>query len=62
VRLSFIAAGLEATVRYPVDLRLAADMDEAVAQELLLELDREPKLTLAAEGEPHLKLSTDPSG
>jgi hypothetical protein len=37
-------------------------MDEAVAQELLLELDREPKLTLAAEGEPHLKLSTDPSG
>jgi len=62
VRLSFVAAGLEATVRYPVDLRLAAEMDEAVAQELLLELDREPKLTLAAAGEPALKLITDPSG
>jgi small-conductance mechanosensitive channel len=61
-RLRFNAAGLEATVRYPVDLRLAADMDEAVAQELLLELDREPKLTLAAAGEPDLKLSIDPSG
>jgi len=61
VRLRFIAAGLEATVRYPVDLRFAADMDEAVSQELLLELDREPKLALAATGEPELKLSTDPS-
>jgi hypothetical protein len=62
VRLRFIVTGLEATVRYPVDLRLAADMDEAVAQELLLELDREPKLTLASAGEPDLKLSTDPGG
>jgi small-conductance mechanosensitive channel len=62
VRLRFIAAGLEAVVRYPVDLRFAADMDEAVSQELLLELDREPKLPLAASGEPELRLSTDPSG
>jgi small-conductance mechanosensitive channel len=62
VRLRFIAAGLEAVVRYPVDLRFAADMDEAVSRELLLELDREPKLPLAASGEPELRLNTDPSG
>jgi hypothetical protein len=34
VRLRFLTSGMEATVRYPVDQRSAADIDEAVSREL----------------------------
>jgi small-conductance mechanosensitive channel len=34
VRLRFLSAGMEVTVRYPVDQRSAADIDEAVSREL----------------------------
>jgi len=35
VSLKFALSGVEATVRYPVDLRYAAEIDEAVSRELL---------------------------
>jgi hypothetical protein len=54
-----IAAGIEATVRYPVDLRHAAEIDEAVSQELLKALERAPAIKLA--GAQDLKLRTEPA-
>ena len=55
IRLRLSAAGVEATVYYPVDAPHATEIDERVAQALLAELDREPKLKLAG---ADLKLRT----
>jgi len=43
VRLRFVSSGLEATVRYPVDQRSAADIDEAVSREVQRALQRDGK-------------------
>ncbi len=40
VSLKFALSGVEATVRYPVDLRYAAEIDEAVSRELLAVLSQ----------------------
>jgi small-conductance mechanosensitive channel/predicted O-methyltransferase YrrM len=58
VRLRFTAGGIEATVRYPVDLHQAAQIDDAVSQALLQALEREPRLLLAGSGPPDMKLTT----
>ena len=47
VRLRLLAAGLEATVFYPVDAPHATEIDERVVRALMNELDREPKFKLA---------------
>jgi small-conductance mechanosensitive channel len=59
VRLRFVSSGVEVTVRYPVDQRYGAEIDEAVSREILRALDQEPKLQ--AVGGPELKLNPLPS-
>jgi small-conductance mechanosensitive channel len=50
VQMRFIATGIEAVIRYPVDLKNAADIDERVAREVLKALDQDPKVPLAQGG------------
>jgi hypothetical protein len=49
------ASGIEVTVRYPVGLQHAADMDDQVMREILAAIDQEPKLKLADSGMPVLR-------
>lgn len=54
-------AGIEATIRYPVDLQHASDIDARVSRELLTALERDSKLQ-TPEG-PSIHLKTDvPTG
>jgi small-conductance mechanosensitive channel len=45
--LRLTPAGLEALVRFPVDLRHAGEIDERISREILKAVDQEPKLKLA---------------
>jgi small-conductance mechanosensitive channel len=60
VRLRFLSAGIEATVRYPVDQRSAADIDEAVSREVQRSLQRDGKALPASLARPELKLNSAP--
>jgi len=46
VRLQYTSSGIEATVRFPVELGKAAEMDDQLMRELIAAADREPKLKL----------------
>jgi len=59
VLMRFSATGVEAVIRYPVDLKNAADIDERVWHELLQALEREPKVQLAGIPGAEMRLSTD---
>jgi small-conductance mechanosensitive channel len=54
-RLRFVDAGLEIVVRYPVELRDAAEIDDRVTRALLDAIAREPTLKLVAAGTPTLQ-------
>ncbi|MFN0169826.1 MAG: mechanosensitive ion channel family protein [Bryobacteraceae bacterium] len=54
-RLRFTNAGLEFTVRYPAEMRRAAAIDDQVVNALSEAIAREPRLTLAASGEPKVQ-------
>jgi len=58
VQLRYMSGGIEATIRYPVDLQHATEIDGRVSQELLQELDREPKVLLASARLPDVKPRT----
>ena len=47
--------GIETTIRYPVDLQHANDIDARVSREILSELERDSKLRTTASPEIHLK-------
>ena len=47
VQLRLTTSGLEALVRFPVDLRHAGEIDERVTRELLKAVEQEPKLNVA---------------
>jgi small-conductance mechanosensitive channel len=53
VQLRFVATGVEAVIRYPVDLKSAAEIDERVAHEVMKALAQEPKAQLAASAGIH---------
>jgi small-conductance mechanosensitive channel len=53
--LRFVEAGLEFVVRYPVELRNAAEIDDRVTRALVLAIDEEPKLKLVASGTPTIQ-------
>jgi small-conductance mechanosensitive channel len=53
--LRFVEAGLEFVVRYPVELRNAAEIDDRVTRALVLAIDAEPKLKLVASGTPTIQ-------
>lgn len=57
VRLHYTATGIEATVRFPVELEKASEIDEHLMKEVLASLDREPKLKLVNAEMPAAKLS-----
>ena len=61
-RLRLVPSGLEVTIRYPVDLVHASEIDDRVTRELLNVIDSDPRLKLAVSGKPPLRLRTDPSG
>jgi small-conductance mechanosensitive channel len=57
--LRFTQAGLEAVIRFPVDLNNSAEIDDKVTRELLKAIEQEPKLKLVGSGTPSIRLRTD---
>ena len=57
VRLHYAGSGIEATVRFPVELEKAMETDDHVMRELLAALDREPKLKLVSAELPVAKVA-----
>jgi small-conductance mechanosensitive channel len=55
VRLHYTGAGIEAAIRFPVELEKAGEMDDHVMKEILASLDREPKLKLISAEMPATK-------
>ena len=55
--LRLTPSGLEAMVRFPVDLQHAGEIDERITRELLKAVDQEPKLKLAGSA-PAISLRT----
>jgi small-conductance mechanosensitive channel len=56
--LRLTPAGVDVVIRYPVELGHAAEIDDKVTRELLLALDREPKLRLLGSAGPSPKPSS----
>jgi small-conductance mechanosensitive channel len=59
-RLRFVDAGLEYVVRYPVELRRADEIDDAVTRALVKAIEAEPKLKLVASGTPKIQAVAAP--
>ncbi len=53
--LRFSASGIEVTVRFPVELKNAVEIDERMMRELYAAIEQEPKLKLAESGAPTLR-------
>ena len=53
--LHFTASGIEVTVRFPVALQNAAEIDDRVIHELYAVIEQEPKLKLVESGRPTLR-------
>jgi len=54
-RLHITASGIGVTVRYPVGLQNAADIDDRVLREIYAAIDQEPKLKLIGSGIPAMR-------
>lgn len=54
-RLRLTAAGLEVVIRFPTELENSAEMDDAVARELLHTIEQSPRLRLVGSGTPTLQ-------
>ncbi len=54
-RLQFVEGGLEFVVRYPVELRRSAEIDDKVTRALLHAIEVEPNLKLVASGTPTIQ-------
>ena len=54
-KLQFGDAGLELTVRYPVELRKAAEIDDQMTQKLVDLIDADPELKSAVAGSPKIQ-------
>ena len=55
VRLHYTGSGIEATVRFPVDLEKAGEIDDHLMREVTAALDGEPKLKLTGAEMPVVK-------
>ncbi len=55
VKLHYTAAGVEAHIRFPVELGKASEMDDHVMKEIMGAMDREPKLKLVSAEMPAVK-------
>lgn len=49
-RVRFIDSGLEITIRYPVEIRRAAEIDDRITREVIQLIEKDPKLVLANGG------------
>jgi small-conductance mechanosensitive channel len=58
-RLRFTGTGLEVSIKFPVSLQNAAEIDDRVTRELLQAINRDPKLKLADSSAPVIRLSTE---
>jgi small-conductance mechanosensitive channel len=56
VRLHYTAAGIEATVRYPVEIEKSTDIDDHLMRELIAAVQQEPKLKLISAEMPTAKV------
>ena len=45
-RLRFVDSGLEITIRYPVEIRRAAEIDDRITREVIQQVEKDPKLML----------------
>ena len=54
-RLQFGDAGLELSVRYPVEIRNEAEMDESVTRQVLELIQKEPDVQAAVSGSPKIR-------
>jgi small-conductance mechanosensitive channel len=57
VRLHYTASGIEATVRYPVEIEKATDVDDHLMRELIAAIEKEPRLKLISAEMPTAKLA-----
>jgi small-conductance mechanosensitive channel len=57
--LRLAASGLEVKVSFPVEVQHAAEIDARVTQEILKELDREPKLRMVGSDIPTIRQVTE---
>ena len=57
-QLRFVESGLEFVVRYPVESRRAAEIDDRITRQLLETIDKEPKLKLVPSGTPKIQPAT----
>jgi len=57
VRLHYTASGIEATVRYPVEIEKSTDIDDHLMRELLAAVEEEPRLKLISAEMPTAKVS-----
>ena len=60
-RLRFTGSGLEVSIKFPVSLQNATEVDDRMTRELLQAINRDPQLKLADSSAPVIRLSTDPS-
>ena len=56
VRLHYTSSGVEATIRFPVELEKASEMDDHVMKTIFAALDREPKLKLLGAEMPAVRV------
>jgi small-conductance mechanosensitive channel len=56
VRLHYTGSGIEATIRFPVQIEKATEMDDHIMREILAAMDREPKLKVISAEMPAVKL------
>jgi small-conductance mechanosensitive channel len=57
IRLHYAATGIEVTIRYPVEIGKAAEIDDHIMRELMAALDRDPKMKLISAEIPTAKAS-----
>jgi small-conductance mechanosensitive channel len=57
VRLHYTASGIEAAVRYPVEIEKATDVDDHLMRELIAAIEKEPKLKLISAEMPTVKVA-----
>lgn len=56
IRLHYGATGVEATIRYPVEIAKAAEIDDQMMRELIAAFEREPKMKLISAEIPTTKV------
>ena len=56
VRLHYTASGIEVTIRYPVEIEKAAEVDDHLMRELMAAIEKEPKLKLISAEMPAAKV------